>query len=256
MFPFWIAVTIFLAITLSGYACIRLNRVIQINTEPPRMLGDLRRNFDYLLLGSTNVWGRCHFVGEEAFARVLSFAQPLRNLWGDYLVLQHMHSYLKSDGIVVLTVDYASQNNLQAKGLNYADLQMLHPVTLSSLGQRAYQRKLAYPLLYFPNYCLGYVYYILVAKFKSRRRWLVGSGKITGKDATYQQNLSGEITQIIKRVSEFCDIRSLGLKVIFIACDEFASENSLEIIESLRSESNRPECHIVEDPEQIISILA
>lgn len=230
--PLCIAIALFCFAQISAYLALKLNQFIVRETEPPSLLSDPRRNFDYILLGSTYIWGQFRVANNSELNGGMCFAKPLQSLWSDYLVLQHMHSYLKPSGTVILTVDLECQMDLISKKLNYASLKMLHSVTLESLGKRLGSLQRSYPILFFPNYSS-----VLLFNY-TRFRWchrLLGNKNRTYK-LNFQRNegLMKASVEIIKSVEDFCVLRSLELKVIFLSSETEVLDNSNDIFQPLR----------------------
>jgi hypothetical protein len=195
--------------------------------------------------GHYKVSNNCELKGE------MCFAKPLQSLWADYLVLQHMHSYLKPYGSVVLTVDLECQMGLTSKRLTYAGLKMLHPVTLQSLGQKLGSWQRAYPVLFFPKYTS--VLFLNYVRFKWLNRFLGIQNRNNQFDLQKNKKLIRGLTEIIKAVEDFCSDRSLELKVIFLSSERGNADDSNDLLRALREICS--DFHIVKNHEEVRPLL-
>ena len=225
-----------LAISVAfAYSVRRLNHFISVDTAPPELLGELARNFDYLLLGSTGTWQLRGTPTLKNCKNFMALARPFSNLWADFLVLQRMHSYLRENGSVVVLVEISEQVGLSGRELNYADLRYLHPVTLASLGYGFTSPMAARPVVYFPWFSLRYLWSRVQVWFKVSSKLLRGfAAGPRGVDSLSARD-ANEIETLLGQFHDFCHGRNLKLRVMFIGLENDLKSNILKVIASLRA---------------------
>jgi hypothetical protein len=140
--------------------------VIKKDSAPPNIFKEERRNFDYLLIGSTKLW---HYVrqvhcNEYKDNQVMSFAFFKRSLYAVYLILQHMFSWLKENGTVIVAIDIDECQREGIDKLNYSDFRFLHPVTIKEIGVKFWKFKRIVPLLFYPVFSIRYFFYKMQKK--------------------------------------------------------------------------------------------
>jgi hypothetical protein len=208
--PLYIGAMVTAGICLAGILFFRLNSLIRSGAAAPNPLKDLRRNFEYLLLGSTKIWMSTETSGSDL--KLLPFAFYRRTLYADFLILQRMFSFLKEGGCAVVTVECSAASSIVRRSLTYADLQLLHRITLTSLGIRFsnYQRR--YPLFFYPVFSAGYLVHLLQKRCPAR---LVGIPSLFRRGQTDEAAISA-IIETIGKMAGFCEQRSLKMKVVLL----------------------------------------
>jgi len=194
----------------------RINRWIRKELTPPDMLTDLRRNFEYLVLGSTNVWSffRAQVPESKNSSRYMLFALPTRSVAGDYLVLQRMHSYLRKGGQVIWPIDLSDRYN-PIHGVGIAELPYLHPVTLDAFGLKLSEKLLKQPVRRAPKFCI-----IAVAAYlRDHSSRFMGWLSIVLESKCDARRVADEISgsqQQLRDAAVFCRERSLDFVPVFI----------------------------------------
>jgi hypothetical protein len=194
----------------------KINRWIGKELTPPGMLTDLRRNFEYLVLGSTQVWSffRAQVPESKSSSRYILFALPTRTVAGDYLVLQRMHSYLRKGGKVIWPIDL-SDRYFSIEGIGIAEFPYLHPVTVDALDLKLNAELLKQPVRRAPKFCIIAVAAYLRYHSSRLMGWLsifLGSKCDVRRAA---DEISGSQQQL-RDAAAFCRERSLDFIPVFI----------------------------------------
>ncbi|MCG6191502.1 hypothetical protein [Maribellus maritimus] len=138
----------------------KLNSILNVDTMPPNVFTDTRRNFEYLLLGSTKMWRNIdvNSYNQNGKNKILSFAFYKRSLYADSFILRRMFSYLRENGTVLITIDLDDEKHYSKETLSYADLRMLHPITLRIRKFKFERIMVKYPLIFYPVFSFGYLF--------------------------------------------------------------------------------------------------
>lgn len=194
-------------VLVTGIAFLLLNRSVKAVARSGAG-GDMvsERNFDKLLLGSTEVW-KCFSKGGFSGGRMISFAFYKRSLYTDFLVLKHRFSYLADGGQVLITVDCKDLDVCSSRDLHFADTQLLHSITLERLGIDHGLRhcRSCLPILFCPMFSMG----MLISKIASASRIRRSGGSIGTRDLE-------DMISVLSEMVEFCLQRDLVPRVFFV----------------------------------------
>ncbi|MFV0590284.1 MAG: hypothetical protein ACK5M7_02780 [Draconibacterium sp.] len=236
-FSYWLTLTILLAGVFFSF--LYLNNILIQDSRLPSMFNDNRRNFDFLLLGSTNIWKniRQDRFNKEINNKLISFSFFRRSLYGDFIILQRVFSYLKSEGTVLLPIDFTKFNELGPQRLNISDLYKLHEITLLELGHKFGKLKKNFPILFNPVFAINYFYH-KIGNFHLGKR--INSNNIKEKDI---QSISDTINDII----QFCAIRNLNVKIFILINDSIP----MNILTQIKTCLNKGDILFVKDTDEI-----
>jgi hypothetical protein len=232
----------------------RLNSAVRDSTGTPDAAGGHRRNFEYLLLGSTAVWQHLNpgEYNQGTDNRLLSFAFYHRSLFADFLILQRMFSYLREGGCVVVTVDCAMP--LRADGLTYADLRLLHRVTLLSLNIKFGGYRKEYPLFFYPRFSAGFLSAMMCKEVACRLHKPAAFLPGVRPDVLDGRKISTTV-ETIRKMAGFCSVRGLQLKVILLADNDQAATVSAKIKDGLSARDTGLSVFVIRRMEEISGIM-
>lgn len=201
------------------------------------MLGDLRRNFKGLVLGSTRVWEAHRFSGNPpAFASdFMVAARPCRSLEGIWWSLQHMHSYVRKGGIVAMVLDLGDRTQ-RIRGFSYGEVRTFHPVANRSLGLRDNDRVRIDCWRFHPLYCV-----VLLSAFlanRGRKIPLLRFWSCPRASCRQHQRRITEARDFFLKANDFCAERGLSLHVSIIIPKKTSGKQKQQIIKHCRSTLN------------------
>jgi hypothetical protein len=229
------------------------NHRIRREALPSDMMTDLRRNFEVMLLGSARIWAcsKEQRVSSPDDNKLIVFALPTRSVQGDWLILQRMLSYVRKGGVVVFPIDLGDSNN-QAEGLGYAELNLLHPVTLSTLGMAIDQSKLNQPLRYYRRFTTHLVWSYLNFRYIKRLPFILGR-----KESLDIINKRVSDTRgILRKAADFCEERSVRLLPIVILPECFSESDIAILLEHIHEAYQGLDyrtCHTVHEAIEVAS---
>ena len=253
LFRFSLITSVFISSgVLLGVLCfLELNRIVKRDMQAQDIYNDTRRNFRFLLLGSTRVWMCADVNSYNAHIknRIISFAFYQRSIFASSLILQRMYSFLMDGGAVILTVDFNS-HALGSTELSFADKKLLHPVTLESLGIRKNRICNEFPLLLHFKSSIGYLIH------KCMKRPLIGK-----RDGAYEkwQNAicgkDGHVVEHIESIVRFCKERNLKILIGYIVTNREMESVSKKINAKLKSHDLSFQCCFLRSMKELDEIV-
>lgn len=236
--------------------CRKLNYRIRRGAMPSDMMNDLRRNFEVMLLGSTRVWGeaRQKNLCSAGNQKEIVFSLPTRTVEGDWLVLQRMHSYVRKGGVVLFPIDLGDPNN-EVEGIGYAELNLLHPVTLDALNICVDERRLGNPILHYNKFTRVFLYsyaHTYFFKFLPQLASLLGRKLDT---EMLNQKIQG-CEKYLRRAADFCQVRSIHLVSVFILPEYLSEEDRTRLSKSISESYNGLDYNICRSPKEALELSA
>jgi hypothetical protein len=217
------SITLATVVTLAALLLIalflKLNSTITNDTRLTDFFIDTRRNFDYLLLGSTAFWKT---IDENRYNRngvnkLKSYAFYQRSLYADFFILQRMFSYLRNEGTVIITLDLDNPKQYASEELTYADYRILHPLTREKLRFSLSSLQSNYPLLFFPVFSIGYLAAKIQRKLFGHRNLKDISAGITRPPDNIITLTHEKLITRMNQMIQFCSERSLNTTIACVA---------------------------------------
>jgi len=219
------------------------------------MLSDLRRNFEVLLVGGTRLWESCRFDSSEdgSGTRFMLAARPCRSMEGQWWTLQHMHSYVRKGGTVIMTVDLGDRTH-RAQGFSYGDARTFHPLPNQSFGLRYNDVIRSQCWRFYPVYSLVLLSilgrHMLQKRLPIPRYWVRNRSAMRQIAATIK-----EAREFIAQALHFCEERSLRLHTAVILPEKH-SEKDRELLAKMCSQELQGMEHAVyPDPKTLVESL-
>ncbi|MBT63408.1 MAG: hypothetical protein CML13_09385 [Puniceicoccaceae bacterium] len=221
---------------------------------PTDIMTDLRRNFDVMVLGSTRVWACAH---QKKLCSIdnqkqIVFALPTRTVEGDWLILQRMHSYLKKDGLVLFPIDLGDPN-LRIKGLGYAELNLLHPVTLEARNLNVNERKLGNPVWHYSQYTRVFLYTWVQSYFYKFLPYLSSLRIRKLKARNIDEKIQSSV-DFLRLAAGFCQERSIRLMPVFILPDLLCETDRVRLSETISESVQELDYHICANAREAIEL--
>jgi hypothetical protein len=188
------------------------------------LLTDLRRNFEVLLVGGTRLWESYRFDSSEdgSGTQFMLAARPCRSMEGQWWTLQHMHSYVRKGGTVIMTVDLGDRTH-RARGFSYGDARTFHPLANQSFGLRYNNSIRSHCWLFYPGYSV--ILLSILGRHANHRylpipRFWVRNGPAGNKYTTTIKDAREFIAQALP----FCNERSLRFHAAIILPDSLSKK--------------------------------
>lgn len=201
-----------------------------------------RRNFQYMLLGSTSVWQQ---LNKQRFDlnSIISYAFYKRSLYADFLILKHKFSYLTKRGEVLITVDCKDIQNGVSGELYFPDYLLFHPITINSLGlkPRNIEYIFSFPMILRPLYSTGLLFWNFFGCRYRKSYKPLGSQK-------------AKLLQILSEMIDFSLRREITPQVFFLNYSE-RNEEIAEIESKIRTKFNTVKTHRIFDLNQMFKTL-
>ncbi|MBN1986767.1 MAG: hypothetical protein JW761_10715 [Prolixibacteraceae bacterium] len=219
LYTITLATVVTLATSLLIGLFFKLNNSITDDTRLTDFFIDTRRNFDFLLLGSTVFWKA---IDENKFNRngvnkIKSYAFYQRSLYADFFILQRMFSYLRNEGTVIITLDLDDPKQYATEKLTYADYRILHPLTRENLRFSISSLQSNYPLLFFPAFSIGYLTAKIQRKLFVHRNLKNISPGITRTPDNIITLTHEKLITRINQMIQFCSERNLNTSIACVA---------------------------------------
>jgi len=143
-----------------------------------------------------------------------------------------MFSYLHENGTVIISIDPDEQRRYSSTKLTYADLRLLHPLTLSINGFNLSLTKKKYPLFFYPAYSVGYLFHKLKKDLLRGGKWESNPAvKFSDNIITLtHENLYAQIEKMV----HFCNERGLDTKIACIVRSKEAASVFRELEDRLQ----------------------
>jgi hypothetical protein len=208
-----------------------------------KFYNDLRRNFDYMILGSSKV--KKFYHSDSSKYKYLNYAFYDRSLLIDIDVLKNLFSLVKSEGMIIITIDYP--NNIRR--MNYItplDKLILHPIILKKYNFHFLRLHLELPLLYNPIFSLKYLFYEIIDNENSNKTWELKQSSSN----TFRFNNEIYISRIQNSIEDtiiFCNERSLKIKIVFIDSDASSINANKILLYNLKMKFNSLDLAVVKN---------
>ncbi len=165
-----------------------------------------KRNFEYLLLGSSSVWAsiRENKIQNE---ELVSYAFFSRSLNASFLILKHKFSYLRRNGKVLISIDCSDLESCISGKLHFPDMMLLHRITLNKLKISHFYLKYSssFPIIFVPLY-----------SFKLLRLKKYLNNSLPNKKELNRDQDMKRISELLLEMIEFCHQRELEPKIFLI----------------------------------------
>jgi hypothetical protein len=197
----------------------RISNRVDRESAPPPMLTDLRRNFQALIIGGTRLWEFYRFDTSEkgSDTRFMFAARPCRSMEGQWWTLQHMHSYMRKGGTVIMTVDLGDRTH-RTRGFSYGEARTFHPLVNKSFGLRSDDAIRAHCFQFYPFYSL--VLLSVLGRHTNHRRLPIP--RFWVRNGTSGKKCAATIRDVREFVAQalpFCEERSLRFHTAVILPD-------------------------------------
>lgn len=195
-----------------------------MESAPPPMLTDYRRNYEGLLLGGTRIWESCRFDANngDIMHRFFLATRPLRSIEGEWWTLQHMHSYVRKNGMVIMTIDLGDLTQ-RALGYSYGDARIFHPVVNQALGLQYNDRVKSQCWRFYPGYCL-----VLLGAYLRRtnyRHWPIPKFWVRHRcNKKWHLGTISKARVFLEKAASFCSERDLQLQAAIILPDRVSGK--------------------------------
>ncbi|MFW6016406.1 MAG: hypothetical protein ACOCRK_08195 [bacterium] len=174
---------------------------------------DLRRNFDYMILGSSKV--KQYYNPKFCDCNYLNYSFYERSLSVDFDILKNLHSLVKSEGTIIITIDYSNIMNRRTY-ITPLDKCVLHPILLRKYNILFLRFQIAFPLLFNPIFCFRY---ILKRKKPGNSITWDSSSSESLDNIAIDNSILSDIERTIEEMILFCNERNLNVKIVFINSD-------------------------------------
>lgn len=161
-----------------------------LRTVIPDIHGNLKRNYDYMILGNRN-------IDIDVSKNSLDLRNYKRNIYTDILVMERFYSFLKKNAEIKFYIDRNDEKVFHEKRISKFDYEFLHRVTLMehNISQVSFKYKI-YKII------VAIKFLFVNKNFVKRKSTLKALNKIDN--------------QVEQYVKSFCEKRNLNYKFIIL----------------------------------------
>lgn len=185
-------------------------------------------------MGGTRLWESYRFdsYDDGTGTQFMLAARPCRSMEGQWWTIQHMHSYVRKGGTVVMTLDLGDRTH-RLRGFSYGDARTFHPLANQSFGLRYNDAIRSRCWRFYPGYSL--VLLSIFGRHANHRRlpiprFWVRSRPVVNELATTIRDAREFVAQALP----FCKERSQRFHTAIILPDKI-SENERELVNKMCS---------------------